>query len=215
MNRIRRRATKQLPSVLLTLLSIIQAIALESLWDRTIHRPEFFEASWIATLGWLQVTVTFSLIVLIWVVYIALLMRFRWTPALTDLVLPFAVGIAQFALIELTHPARLGEWCLGLAVLAVIAVTIDFRFIRRARHDPRNKEFFDNVAPATWRDHAPQVCFVLFAFGAGVFLAMTRHSGWFAFLTLMISLVAVAYNSWLQVHFWNRSMGSAVSIGDE
>lgn len=95
MSKIRRRATKQLPSVLLTLLSIIQAIALESLWERTIHRQEFFEASWIATLGWLQVTVTFSVIVLIWIVYIALLMRFRWTPALTDLALPFAVGIAH------------------------------------------------------------------------------------------------------------------------
>ena len=149
MTRIRRRATKQLPSVLLTLLSIIQAIALESLWERTIHRQEFFEASWIATLGWLQVTVTFSVIVLIWIVYIALLMRFRWTPALTDLALPFAVGIAQFALIELTSPARLGEWCLGLAALAVIAMAIDFRFIRRARRDPRNREFFDNVLPAS------------------------------------------------------------------
>ena len=85
MSKIQRRATKQLPSVLLTLLSIIQAIALETLWDRTIHRPEFFEASWIATLGWLQVTVTFLVIVLVWIVYIALLMRFRWTPALIDL----------------------------------------------------------------------------------------------------------------------------------
>ncbi len=206
MNRIRRRATKQLPSVLLTLLSIIQAIALESLWERTIHRQEFFEASWIATLGWLQVTVTFSVIVLIWIVYIALLMRFRWTPALTDLALPFAVGIAQFALIELASPARLGEWCLGLAALAVIAMAIDFRFIRRARRDPRNREFFDNVLPATWRDHAPQFCFVLFAIGAGAYIIVTKHNGWFAFLTLMISIASLAYNGWLQVHFWNKSM---------
>ncbi len=55
MNSIRMRAREQFPSVLLTLLSIIQAIALESLWDHARHRPELYSVSWDALLGWLQI----------------------------------------------------------------------------------------------------------------------------------------------------------------
>jgi len=39
MDSIRTRAADQFPTVLITLLSIIQALALEFLWDHIHHRP--------------------------------------------------------------------------------------------------------------------------------------------------------------------------------
>ncbi len=50
MDNIRNRARENFPSVLLTLLSIIQAIALESLWDHARDRPELYGYSWDALL---------------------------------------------------------------------------------------------------------------------------------------------------------------------
>jgi hypothetical protein len=207
MNKIRRRATKQLPSVLLTLLSIIQAIAIESLWERTMQHPEFFNASWIALIGWLQIGITLAVIVLIWLIYVALVMRFRWTPAFADSALPFVVGIAQFLLIELTIPGRLGVWCMGLGALSLIAMAIDYRFVKRARSDSRNSEFFSVVQSATWRDFAPQISFAVLAIAAGIIIHVTGHNGWFAVLTLVLAIAALIYNLWLQAHFWNKSMG--------
>jgi len=52
MDSIRNRATDQFPMVLLTLLSIVQALALEFLWDHLRNRPDLYEYSWIALLGW-------------------------------------------------------------------------------------------------------------------------------------------------------------------
>ena len=72
MESIRNRARENLPSVLLTLLSIVQAIALETLWEHTIHRQEIFEVSLTATLGWLQITVSLLIIILVWLVYVGL-----------------------------------------------------------------------------------------------------------------------------------------------
>ena len=53
MKSIRDRAKKRFPTVLLTLLSIVQALALEFLWDHSRHRPELYEATATALLGWL------------------------------------------------------------------------------------------------------------------------------------------------------------------
>ena len=208
MDKIRNRAIEHLPSVLLTLLSIIQALALESLWESTIHRPEFFDWSWMAFLGWLQAIVTLLVIVLIWLIYVALVMRFRWTPAFADLALPFVVGIGQLALIEFTAPSMLGPWCLALGILGATTMAIDYRFVRCARLDEQNKEFFDNVLPATWRDFAPQISFVIFAIGAGVIILATGHNGWFALATLLFALIAMVHITWIQTYFWNKSMGN-------
>ena len=45
MDIIRNRATDQFPMVLLTLLSIVQALALELLWDHLRNRPDLYEYS--------------------------------------------------------------------------------------------------------------------------------------------------------------------------
>lgn len=209
MTEIRRRASRQLPSVLLTLLSIIQAIAIDALWSRTVARSEFFELSSIAVLGWLQTLITLLVIILIWAVHVRLVMRFRWTPSLNDVILPFVVGIAEFALIEVADPGLLGQWCLAAALTAAVGAVIDLRFLRRARRDPRNREFFDEVLPATWRDYLPQIITVLLVVSAAVFILATGYVGWFSFVPLLIAIAAITYSFRMEVHFWNRSMADS------
>lgn len=191
----------------MTLLSIIQAIALESLWQEVAGREDLDEWSIISVLSWMQVAATLLVIVLVWIAYVALAMRFRWTPVLTDTALPFVVGISQFVLIELMHPAQLGQWCYALAVVASVGVAIDYRFMRRARRDPRNSEFFDTVQPATWRDFAPQIASVLFLLAAGTAIVLTTFDGWLGIATLVVTVLILTHNVYLQSVYWNRSMG--------
>lgn len=53
---MRNRAKEIFPMVLLTLLSIVQALALEFLWDHTRHRSDLFELSIAVIPGWLQLS---------------------------------------------------------------------------------------------------------------------------------------------------------------
>ncbi len=207
MDNIRNRARENFPSVLLTLLSIIQAIALESLWDHARDRPELYAYSWDALLGWLQIAVTLNVIVLIWMIYVGLVMRFRWTPAMTDSILPFLVGLIQFLMIDLMGPENLGKWILVLGLIAVVVTYLDHSSMRRARRDPDNREFFEKIPAAEWRDFIPQGISVLFSVVAGSWLWYSGDYGWIALLVLLFALTALAYNAYIQAKFWRVSMG--------
>ena len=84
MNPIRKRAKDHLPTVLLTLLSIVQALALELLWSHLRAANYIFELSWLAFISWAQIAATFLGIVLIWIVYVSNVVRFRWVPTTSD-----------------------------------------------------------------------------------------------------------------------------------
>ena len=207
MDTIKNRARKQFPAVLLTLLSIVQAIALESLWNKVVSHPELFAPTLQALQIWLQFTISLGVIILLWLTYVGLTLRFRWTPAFSDSVLPFLIGLVEFLLIELIEPGKLGLWMLTLALVAVLSITIDFRLMRRARRDPDNREFFDSVLPATWRDFIPQVLAVTFAIGAGLWLIVDETHIWFSVLTLLVALAAVLQNAFLQASYWRKTIG--------
>ena len=84
MESIRNRAKDRFPTVLLTLLSIVQALGLELLWEQARHRPELYEPGSLAIVGWLQITATLTVIILIWLAYAGMVLRFRWTPTTAD-----------------------------------------------------------------------------------------------------------------------------------
>jgi hypothetical protein len=207
MESIRRRARENLPSVLLTLLSIVQAIALETLWENTINRPELFQASWAATLAWLQVSVSFLIIILIWLFYVGLVMRFKWTPTISDLVLPFCVGLLELSLIHLTDTKELGAWFLVLALITALLHLVGHSLFRRARLDPENKEFFQHITPATWSDHAPNVLCTFVAIFFGVWLWITGDTAWIALVALLAALLFIILEIRLVARFWRTSMG--------
>ena len=80
MEEIRNRARANLPTVLLTLLSIVQALALEFLWGYFKETPDLLDVSWVNMLVWVQLTATLIGLVLIWIVYASHVIRLRWVP---------------------------------------------------------------------------------------------------------------------------------------
>ena len=208
MDTIRNRAKDRFPMVLLTLLSIVQALALEFLWDHTRHRTEIFEISVVALFGWLQIAVSLYVIILIWLMYAGMLMRFRWTPTITDSIWPFFIGLIQFLMIEIMGAEKLAYW---LIVLALIYATTDFinhKAMKRARIDPANREFFDRFLPATLRDFAPQITVVIALLLASSWIWFSGHQGWFAICTLVVSFIGLGYETHRAARHWNISMGN-------
>lgn len=206
MDSIRERAIEQFPTVLITLLSIIQALALEFLWGHIHHRPDLFEPGWPAVAGWLQIAATFNGLILIWLVYAGTVMRFRWTPTTGDSVLPFFVGLIEFLMIDLMGPENIGRWFIVLAIIFTAMSVGNHRTMRRARSDPANKEFFASVAPATSRDFLPQVIRVSAMALTGAWLWQSGNNGWFAMIALLASVVWLGYETLNAARFWNRSL---------
>ena len=170
--------------VLLTLLSIVQALALELLWSHVRESAYLFEMTWTAMLTWIQIGTSFLGIVVIWLVYASTAMRFRWVPTTGDSVYPFIIGLLEFILIETLAPEYMGLWFGCLAMIFGLMTWISHRTMRRARLDGENDEFFANLAPATARDFIPAFVIVFVLVLAGTYLAVTGDRG-------MVALVAV------------------------
>ena len=204
---IRDRARNSFPSVLLTLLSIVQAIALETLWEASRHRADLFDPSLLAVISWLQLAATLLIIIFVWLAYVGLVMRFRITPQLADLISPFFVGLLQFLLIEMTIPGHIGEWFIVLAVMAALVTYFTHKLFKRARRDPENHEFFSVVPAATWRDHGVRLIPAATSALIGAWLWQSGHTGWFALIAMLLVWLSIANQIWIASKYWRISMG--------
>ena len=208
---IRSRATDLFPSVLLTVLSMIQALALELLWTRLRESPYLWNGGWDALLGWSQVTAMLLGFLVVWLFYISVVMRFRWLPSLQDSVVPFGIGILEFTLIDLMGPDSLGPWFYAMAIIFAVSTWTSHNIFRRARRDPANREFFESVRPATMRDFAPSIAAAGGIGVLGLVLHVSGSPGWLALGSLLATIAALAYQIELTRRYWERSISDAPS----
>ena len=207
MKSMRDRATDIFPMVLLTLLSIVQALALEFLWDHARNRDDLFELSVAVIPDWLQIAATFNVIIIIWLMYAGMLMRFRWTPTTMDSIFPFLVGLIQFLLIDMMGTEYFALWIIVLALTFGSLVFIDHRAMKRARQDGANSEFFDQYAPATIRDFVPQIIMFVTLLLAGIWMEISGYLGWIRVVVLIGVFVAIGYETHKTAAYWKDSMG--------
>lgn len=207
METIRERAKNRFPTVLLTLLSIVQALALELMWEQTRDRADLYELSGEAVIGWLQIAATLDVIILIWLAYAGMVLRFSWTPNTADSIWPFFVGLIQFQLIEFMGPGSLGKWLFTLAVLFATMVVVNHAAMKRARQDESNSEFFSHFKPATIRDFVPAIISVTVLVLAGALLWQSDTSGWVAAIALVATFAGLGNESRKAARYWRFSMG--------
>ncbi len=205
MNTIRNRAKDHMPVVLLTMLSIVQALALELLWAYVTGQGYLYQATWAALLGWIQVLATMLGILLIWLIYASTVMRFRWVPATTDSISPFVVGIIEFTLIAMLGMEHLGIWFLTMALTFAAMTWVSHLSFRRARQDGENAEFFRNVGPAGLRDYTATMINVTLMVALGVFFEVTGYRGWFALIALLALLALLFFQIYVTDRYWRMS----------
>ena len=206
MNAIRDRAKEHFPTVLLTLLSIVQALALELLWSHLHESDYLFEPSWVAVISWVQIAATVAGIILIWVVYSSNVMRFRFVPVTSDTVYPFLVGMTEFILIDTLGPDDIGLWLLIMGAVFGLMSWVAHSTMRRARQDSENEVYFRSLAPAELRDFLPDITVVCGLGLAGTYLLVTRDHGLLAMLALLATNGILAWQSYRAAKFWNLSV---------
>jgi hypothetical protein len=205
-NAIRARAKEHFPTVLLTLLSIVQALALELIWSHLHEVDYLFELTWIAVISWSQVSATLLGIVLIWVVYSGNVMRFRWVPTTSDSVLPFLIGLTEFLLIATLGADKIGQWLLLMALIFVLMNWVAHTTMRRARQDSDNAAYFNKLQPAQLRDFYPAFAITFGLTIAGIYLLLSGDRGILALLALLATNGVLGWQFYQAALFWNLSI---------
>ncbi len=206
MNEIRDRAKEHFPTVLLTLLSIVQALALELLWSHLHEVDYLFELSWISVISWSQISATLIGIALIWVVYSGNVMRFRWVPTTSDSVFPFLIGLTEFMLIESLGPDQIGAWLLFMALVFGLMNWVAHTTMRRARGDSDNDAYFKKMKPAQLRDFYPGIAIVCGLTIAGIYMLLSGDSGILAMLALLATNGILGWQFYQAALFWKLSV---------
>ena len=192
--------------VLLTLLSIVQALALELLWSHLRVTGYILDLSLVAVTSWIQILATFLGLILIWVVYASNAMRFRWVPVTSDSVYPFLIGVIEFMLVESLGPGETGEWLILMALTFAIMVGVGHQTMKRARQDSDNDVFFDQFEPATLRDFVPQIVVVSGMALAGIYLLVSRESPVFALLAVLATAGILVRQFLAAASFWQQTV---------
>jgi hypothetical protein len=201
-----KRVRGLIPSIILTVLSMIQALALELYWTKLVESDFLWAGSWMALVGWLQFTAMFLGILLIWLLYVSMMLRFNWLPSLEDTLVPFLIGLLEFALVDLTHPDFIGPWLLVLAAIFVVAVFTSHTIARRARSDPENDYFFSQYEPSGLKDYRESAISVTILSIFGTILWLYPGTYWLAVLALLLTMAALGYQYLQARRFWLHSV---------
>jgi hypothetical protein len=200
------RAKQQLPSVLLTLTSIIQALSLEVLWSSASAAPHLWAPGPAQVTGWLQVAAVFQIVVLIWLYYAQLIMRFRWVPTVGDSIVPFVFGLGQFVLAELIQPEFLHLWLYVLAAVFVIAFLSSTWTFRAARQDPDNDWYFAQFSPSPVAQYGPPAATLALILLLAAIAGWVDNSGPWAVVAMIGANLVLLVQIGLQHYYWKRTV---------
>ena len=201
MNKVRERVKFNVPAVVLTLLGIVQAFALELLWTFVAAEDALVTFNLEGVFLGLQSLSIFLAILGVWLVYASAVTRFVWVPSFLELVLPFWVGLIQFLLIELMGVKDFPIWLLLTAILFATLHWIGQTTMLKARRDPENASFFDRTSPATWRDFL-SVYLITFGMLLGGGLAWAMGFSLTAKVGVMIAVIVVLFAELRQMEIW-------------
>jgi len=200
------RAKELLPSVLLTLTSIVQALSLEVLWSSAREASHLWHPGPLRLAGWLQVAAVFLTIVLVWIYYAQLVMRFRWVPLVRDSIVPFGFGLGQFALASLLAPGQLGSWCFVVAGLFAFAIAASVSAFRTAARDHDNDWYFAAFPWTGWGRFVPGATAIALFSGAGLLARRAAAGSGSALVAVAIVNGVLVWQIGLQRRYWNRSV---------
>jgi len=201
--RIRERVKDHLPAVLLTLLGIVQALALELLWSLVQELDALYEPTLLAATLWAQIIANFIGIILIWVVYVSTVMRFAWLPAIGDSVYPFLIGVGEFILIETSRPGFLGVWFLQMALIFAVMNWVSHHTLRRARAEEENAWFFQNVGPAALSDFYSAVAAVAGLSASGICLIAFEAPAFVRLAAVLTVNLLMLWQLYAAKRFWD------------
>ena len=211
MQNMKFQAQNQFPTVLLTLISIIQALALELLWNKASESDFLYVFSLDAVIGWGMISVSLMGVLAIWVMYSTMLIGFTWRPGLRDSILPFVIGIQEFALVALVAEEFNVMWLYVLASIFLVGNWVSHSTFTRARANDANALYFHNRPRAGLKDFSFAFVTILVLVLLGVLNTVLVDSSWTAVIAIVYANIALA----LQIYNFRRLWESVMSLEDE
>ena len=204
MSKIKARIKVQFPMVLLTLISIIQALALELLWGKVVASDYLFDGGIVAVVSWGMVMVCFLGIIQIWVLYATMVMGVIWQPLIRDSVFPFIIGVQEFMMVSLVDAQFNPLWLFVLASIFISANWMSYNSLRRARQDPDNAQFFDSVEPARLKDFFPLLGIVAALTLMGIIGLLTNNQNWLPLFAIVLTNLILLLQILASRRLWRR-----------
>jgi hypothetical protein len=198
------------PTIYLSLISIIQALALETLWSTLIELDHIWTWTIPALIGWLEITAVFELILLLWLTYVHTIMRVRWVVSVSDSLIPFALGVVEFALVALIHPAKVHLWCYALAAGSAIGTLGSIATNRAMRQEPDNAAYLEGpgLSRPLWErgEHGTYLAAGALALLAGLAVQWQGSVSNLALTVLALGNGALLAMIALEAVLWTRSV---------
>jgi hypothetical protein len=197
------------------LLSIVQALALEVLWSSIRDHDFLWEGGLQAAVGWMQVGISFQGIVVVWVAYLGLVVRFVWTPRILDMVIPFVLGIFQFVIASALEPQWLAYWLVLLAAMFVFATISNSSVFFAASELEENREHFELRGAqrglyGTFSLYGPLAVFVGLILGSAILVARYGPTSVATLIALALTNLVLVVQ-FLQIRFyWNLALFAPV-----
>jgi hypothetical protein len=209
MSRDGSRARELLPTVLITLLSIVQAIVLEALWSTVQESSHLFEPGLPAWIGWLQVSAVFQGIVVIWLVYIGMVMRFSWVPTTRDSVAPFVLGALELAMLQMIAPGSVALWFYVLAVIFALSSWLSTSMFQAGLRDAGNEAVArDYAGRLVLREYLVPGFFVVVIAGLGGLVQLLGEGGAALVCVAVANALLIAQGFVIQ-HYWREWVSGA------
>lgn len=144
MELIRTRAMESFSSLYMTMVSLIEAIALELLVGRVQSLSGLGQLSIDSLVTWLQIVFMFEVVLGIWVAYAILTTATRWATTLLDSTTVFALGVWQFFAIGWIGDISIHHWLYFTCIGAAIALVIVRSAYASAAREPGNERFVES-----------------------------------------------------------------------
>lgn len=203
---MRNKVLSQFPLVLLTLISIIQALALELMWTKIISADYLGDFSLSTLVTWGMISVTLMGILQLWITYSTLVIGFTWRPGISDSIIPFVIGIQEFLMIDLISESFNVLWLYVLASLFIVGNWVAHTTFKRARLEPENKGFFRNRKAASLKDFRGAITIIALLVVFGMLITVLENSDWVALLAMLIANGALIYQMLNSNRLWNDIM---------
>ena len=149
--------------------------------------------------------------ILVWVSYATNVTRFLWVPTIQEFVMPFAVGLIQFSIIQMLTVQLTGPWMVLVAALILTINWIAHSTMRKARLDGDNSDFFTGTTTASWRDFQLAIGSIalLLVYGIYEWVFAPFNAATLSILLITLSLLLVQFR--LMAVWWSRSVSTKPS----
>ena len=137
--------------MLLALMSIVQAIAIEKWWDGLANTILEFDNSLLDWLHLLMHVNTFLVLIMVWAVYALNLLLISWTPRVIDIVLPFLFIVIEFFMISVTSPDPLFFVLWSISIIAVTNISLSIFKGQRNQAKTTSLDVYKNIKTSKTR----------------------------------------------------------------